>query len=72
MTEYIRLSQLAAVLLYTTLGLIFLWGSFLIVDKMTPHDLWKEVCEKNNIALAILIGAISIGMSLIIAASIHG
>ena len=36
MGEYIRMSQLVAVLLYTTIGLVFLWGSFLVVDKMTP------------------------------------
>ncbi len=72
MNEYIKVPQLIAVLVYTTLGLVFLWGSFIVVDKMTPHDLWQQVCEKNNVALAIMIGAISIGISLIIAASIHG
>ena len=32
---------------------------------------WKEIVEDKNIALAILIGAISLGMCIIIAAAVH-
>jgi uncharacterized membrane protein YjfL (UPF0719 family) len=38
---------------------------------MTPYDLWKEIAQERNLALAILIGALSLGISVIIAAAIH-
>jgi putative membrane protein len=44
---------------------------FAVIDKMTPYHLWKEIVEDKNIALAVLVGAMSIGMCIIIAAAVH-
>jgi hypothetical protein len=33
--------------------------------------LWKEIVEDKNTALAILVGAMSLGMCIIIASAIH-
>jgi len=48
------------------------WISFVIVDKVTPYDLWGEIIEKKNVALAIVVGAMAIAIALIVAAAIHG
>jgi uncharacterized membrane protein YjfL (UPF0719 family) len=58
-------------LLYAILGIIIFIGCFAIVDKLTPYDLWGEIVEHKNVALAILVGAISLGMCIIIASAIH-
>jgi putative membrane protein len=58
-------------LIYALLGIVIFAFSFIIIDKMTPYHLWKEIVEDKNIALAILIGAISLGMCIIIAAAVH-
>ena len=58
-------------LVYAVLGIIIFVGCFALVDKMTPYDLWGEIVEHKNVALAILIGAISLGMCIIIASAIH-
>jgi putative membrane protein len=58
-------------LIYAVLGIVIFVGAFALVDKMTPYDLWKEIVEDKNIALAIMIGAISLGMCIIIAAAVH-
>jgi putative membrane protein len=58
-------------LVYAILGIVIFALSFSIIDKMTPYHLWKEIVEDKNIALAILIGAISLGMCIIIAAAVH-
>jgi len=42
-----------------------------IIDKLTPFHLWKEIVQDKNIALAILLGAMSIGLCIIIAAAVH-
>jgi putative membrane protein len=63
--------QLLNALIYALLGIAIFLFAFLIVDKMTPYHLWSEIVKDKNIALAILIGAISLGMCIIIAAAVH-
>jgi uncharacterized membrane protein YjfL (UPF0719 family) len=58
-------------LVYAVLGILIFVVAFTIVDKMTPYALWKEIVEEKNVALAILVGAMSIGMCIIIAAAVH-
>ena len=58
-------------LVYAALGILIFVAAFAIIDKLTPYHLWKEIVEDKNTALAILIGAMSIGMCIIIAAAIH-
>ena len=45
---------------------------FFVIDRFTPYDLWNELVKEKNIALAIVVGAVSIGLCLIIAAAVHG
>jgi uncharacterized membrane protein YjfL (UPF0719 family) len=44
----------------------------MIIDRLTPYQLWKEIIEEKNTALAIMVGAIAIGICIIVAAAIHG
>jgi putative membrane protein len=67
----VNLSALGNALLYSVLGILIFVVAFVIIDKMTPYHLWKEIIEDKNVALAILIGALSIGMCIIIAAAVH-
>jgi uncharacterized membrane protein YjfL (UPF0719 family) len=57
--------------IYAALGILIFGGAFVVLDKATPQDLWREICEKQNLALAILVGAMSLGICIIIAAAIH-
>ncbi|HTB17748.1 MAG TPA: DUF350 domain-containing protein [Bryobacteraceae bacterium] len=67
----VNLGALANALLYSVLGILIFVIAFVIIDKMTPYHLWKEIVEDKNVALAVLIGALSIGMCIIIAAAVH-
>ena len=58
-------------IVYSVLGIVIFSLAFVLVDKLTPYDLWKEVCENHNTALAIMVGAMSIGICIIIAAAVH-
>ena len=58
-------------LIYSILGIVIFALAFVIIDKMTPYHLWNEIVQDKNVALAILIGALSIGMCIIIAAAVH-
>ncbi|MEM9193849.1 MAG: DUF350 domain-containing protein [Myxococcota bacterium] len=54
--------------IFTTLGLVFFGVSFLIITKMVPFSMRKEIEEDQNTSLGIIIGSVIIGIALIIAA----
>jgi putative membrane protein len=62
--------NLIAAVVFAVLGITVFLVSFLAIDRLTPYTLWKEIIDEHNTALAILIGAIALGMSIIIAAAI--
>lgn len=59
-------------LLYSLIGVALFWISFIVIDKLTPYDLWKEIIEEKNVSLAIIVGAMCLGIALIVASAIHG
>jgi putative membrane protein len=59
-------------IVFAVIGLVVYIVGFVVLDKLTPYALWKEICEKQNVALAILVGSGAIGLALIVAAAIHG
>ena len=58
-------------IVYALLGSVIFVAGFIIVDKLTPYDLWKQLVEEKNLALAIVVGATALGNCIIIAAAIH-
>jgi putative membrane protein len=56
---------------YSALGVTVFWVSFVVIDKLTPYDLWKEIVEHKNNALAIVVAAMCIGIAIIVASAIH-
>jgi putative membrane protein len=65
------MTNLVNAIVYALLGIVIFVLAFFIIDKATPYHLWKEIVEDKNVALAVLIGAMSIGMCIIIAAAVH-
>ena len=58
-------------ILYAFLGVAIFCITFIIVDKFTPYHLWKELVEKQNTAIAIVVGFFALGICVIVAAAIH-
>lgn len=72
MEALINWKYVAGSLFYSALGLVIYALGFYAFDKVTPYHLWQEIVEKHNVALAILVGAMTIGIALIISSAIHG
>jgi putative membrane protein len=70
-TEHM-VAGLIATLVYSLIGILMFAVSFLIIRLFTPFSLRKEIEEDQNTALAILIGSVILGLSIIIAAAIGG
>ena len=63
--------NIEAALTFAFIGIVVFVLSFTIIDRLTPYDLWKEIVQEKNMALAVLVGALSIGVCIIIAAAVH-
>ena len=64
--------HVAQVVVYVILGLGLFGVAYLIIDKATPFSLGKELLEKHNLAVAIVLGAVFLGIAVILAAAIRG
>jgi putative membrane protein len=65
------MTNLVNAIMYSLLGIVIFVLAFVLIDKLTPYHLWNEIVREKNVALAVLIGAMSIGMCIIIAAAVH-
>ena len=64
---------MVASLVYSGIGLLVFAIAFWLLDLLTPKvQVWKELCEKRNTAMAIFLGAVALGIAIIIASAIHG
>lgn len=72
MRDILNPSHIVAAVLYSGVGLAVFFAAFALFDKVTPYKLWDEIVQKQNRALATVIGAISVGISIVIAAAISG
>ncbi len=71
MSSVVHFEALLNALLFAILGVVILVVSFMLWDKITPYDLWKEIIEKQNTALAIFAGLMALGIAIIVAAAVH-
>lgn len=73
MNEIISLKYVVSALLFSGIGLVVFIVGFILLDVLTPKvNIWKELVEKQNIAVAILMGACVLGIATIIGSAIHG
>ncbi len=63
---------LVSTIVFVALGLIVFAACFFIIVRVVPFSVKKEIEEDQNVALAILIGSMILGISIIIAAAING
>ncbi|MBX7061671.1 MAG: DUF350 domain-containing protein [Pyrinomonadaceae bacterium] len=65
-------NTLEGTVIFVLLGLIVFAIAFGIVVLVSPFSVKKEIEEDQNVSLAIIIGAIIIGVAMIISAAIQG
>ena len=58
--------------IFVAFGLVVFAFAFLIIVLVAPFSVKKEIEVDQNTSLAIIIGAVIIGVALIISAAVHG
>ena len=70
--EWLKPGVFFGSMLFALVGVLIFWVCFVIIDKLTPYNLWDEIVEKKNMALAIVVASMCISIGLIVSAAIHG
>lgn len=70
--DMINMKYVVASIIYSVLGIIILVVCFVVIEKIAPENLWKELIEKQNTAIAIVAAALIIAIAIIISSAIHG
>jgi uncharacterized membrane protein YjfL (UPF0719 family) len=59
-------------LVFSIIGLLLFALAFWIIAKTSPFSIRKELEDDHNVALAIVIASVIIGIGLVVSAAIHG
>lgn len=58
--------------IYTIFGVIVFAFAFFAMVKLSPFPIRKELEEDHNVAVAVLMASVILGLAIIIAAALHG
>ncbi|HEY6093360.1 MAG TPA: DUF350 domain-containing protein [Gallionellaceae bacterium] len=73
MNDFISMKYVVSALLFSGIGLGVYILAFVLLDVLTPKvNIWREIVEKQNVSVAILMGACMLGIAIIIGSAIHG
>lgn len=70
--QFLNLAAVFSSIVFAFIGVVVFGLCFVIIDKLTPYQLWLEIVEKQNMALGMVVAALCLGISIIVAAAIHG
>jgi uncharacterized membrane protein YjfL (UPF0719 family) len=66
------LQHLIAAILFGAVGIVMFVLALWVIRKVSPFSIEKELSEDHNIALGIVLGAMMIGLALILGQAIGG
>lgn len=70
--ELLDVSSILGALIYSLIGVVLFGVAFFVIVKVAPFSIRKEIEDDQNTSLGIIIGAVIIGIAMIIAAAIQG
>ena len=57
--------------IFSLVGVIVFGAAFLVLSKILPFSIRKEIEEDQNTALGIVLGAVILGLALIVSSAIR-
>ncbi len=57
-------------IVFTVVGIIIFGIAIWVIDRVTPFSLRKEIEEDQNVALAIVVGSMILGIAIILASTL--
>lgn len=72
MGDLIQWKFIVASVVYSLIGIVVLVLSFWIIEKISPQNLYLEIVDKKNMAVALVAAAFIIAIAIIVSSAIHG
>jgi len=69
--EYVNLHAVLGSILYSAIGILFFIVAYKLMEWFLPFDVNKELAQDQNTAVGVVVGAVMLGLAVIIAAAIH-
>ena len=66
-----ELTIVAVNLLYAALGVVLMFVSYRVIDRLIPQVDFSEELKRGNIAVAIFVGALFISIAMIIGGALR-
>ena len=66
-----ELSIIALNFIYAILGVLLMWLSYRIIDKLTPQVDFPAELRKGNVAVAIFVAALFLSIAIIIGGALN-
>jgi len=67
-----NLNIFLSTVVYTLFGVVVFALAFWAITKIAPFSMRKEIEADQNVAVAVLIASVILGLAIIIAAALHG
>jgi len=67
----LRPAAMLSTVVYSVIGLVVFCVALLIMQKLAPFSIRKEIEEDQNISLGIIVGSVFIALAIIIHAAIR-
>jgi putative membrane protein len=64
-------TQIIGTIVFTCIGLAFFMLSDWIVERVMPRSIRRAIEEEKNVALAIVIASVILGIAIIVGAAVH-
>ncbi|MCA9653897.1 MAG: DUF350 domain-containing protein [Myxococcales bacterium] len=64
--------SIISALIYSAIGIVLFALAFFVIVKIAPFSIRKEIEEDQNTSLGIIIGAVILGISMIISSAVQG
>lgn len=58
--------------IFSGIGIVMFFIAFFLIERLTPFSIHKEIEEDQNTALGLVIGAMVLGIAIIVASAIGG
>jgi uncharacterized membrane protein YjfL (UPF0719 family) len=58
--------------IFSGIGIVMFFIAFFLIERLTPFSIHKEIEEDQNTALGLVIGAMILGIAIIVASAIGG
>jgi putative membrane protein len=72
METYLNPQYLLSSVVYSAIGIVIYVVAYKVMERVLPFNVAKELHEDQNTAVGVLLGAMMLGLAIIIASAIHG